>query len=88
VFFSLSAVFVVIYSFAAGGGSTIGKRSTESMIVDVNTGDPIGFPRALLRTLCIALSIIPLGAGLALALSNRQRRTLHDFIANTRVISP
>lgn len=88
VFFGLSAAFLVIYSIAAGRGSTIGKRSTEAMIVDVRTGDPVGFWRALLRTVCIALSVLPFGAGLLLALANTERRTLHDFIAKTRVISP
>lgn len=88
VFYGLSSIFILVFSVYVGRGRTIGKRSTEAMIVDAKTGDTIGFVRGLIRTLSLGLSAFPLGAGFLLAFTNRERRMLHDYIAGTRVISP
>ena len=86
-FWSLAAVWLVSYAWTVERGSSIGHRSTESMVVDARTGDTIGDGRALLRTVVGIVGLVPLGAGLLVALTNRDRRALHDLAAGTRVIA-
>ena len=86
-FWSLAAVWLFAYAWTVSWGSSIGHRSTESMVVDARTGETIGHGRALLRTVVGIVGLIPLGAGLLVAVTNRDRRALHDLAAGTRVIA-
>ena len=88
VFYTLGAVFFVFYSRAIGRGRTVGKRATECKVVDAGTEATIGTRRAALRTLAMAVSAIPFGLGFLWPLWDPQRRTFHDMIAQTRVVSP
>ncbi len=49
-------------------------------------GQHVGAGRALLRTICIPLSLILLGIGALMILIDRRRRALHDLIAGTAVV--
>jgi uncharacterized RDD family membrane protein YckC len=88
VFYTLGAVFVAVYSLAIGRGRTVGKRATECKVVDSGTEQVIGFGRGLLRTIAMAVSLLPFGLGFLWPIWDPQNRTFHDMIARTRVISP
>ncbi|HNY87611.1 MAG TPA: hypothetical protein PKN23_14010, partial [Candidatus Hydrogenedentes bacterium] len=49
-------------------------------------GGPVGWRRALCRSLAEWLSRLPLGLGYAAALMNPERRTLHDVLCDTVVV--
>ena len=88
VFYSLGTLFFLWYSRAIGHGRTVGKRATECKVIDAETEATIGWRRGALRTAAMAVSAIPLGLGFLWPLWDPQRRTFHDMIAKTRVISP
>jgi uncharacterized RDD family membrane protein YckC len=75
----VSGVFVVVVGLLTGLlGFSIGKR-VAGLRVEGRDGRPIGVPRALLRTLLLAL-VVP-----ALLMTD-ERRGLHDIAAGSRVI--
>jgi uncharacterized RDD family membrane protein YckC len=78
-------------TFTAAVGQTIGKMATGLKIVPASAvdGDTNGpnFGFAILRTAAYAASILPIGLGFLPALFARDRRALHDRLADTRVIS-
>jgi len=49
-------------------------------------GRPVGYGRALARTLSGGFDVLTLGLGRLVALVNRERRGLADLIAGTRVV--
>ncbi len=56
------------------------------LVVVTTDGQHVGVGRALLRTICIPLSLILLGIGALMILIDRRRRALHDLIAGTAVV--
>ena len=66
-------------------GQTLGKYLLGVRVVD-DSGEPIGYLRALGRVLATIVAALPLGLGLAAAWLRRDRRGLHDLLAGTRVI--
>ena len=88
VFYILAAVFVLVYARSTARGASIGKRSTEVLVIDVENGATIGYARALVRTLLSIVSFGLFGLGFFFALTNDKRRTFHDVLTRTRVISP
>lgn len=66
-------------------GGTLGKLVFRVRVVS-EEGAPIGFGQAMVRTLAAMISVMCLGLGYALALTDPARRTLHDRIAQTRVV--
>ena len=66
-------------------GQTLGKRLLGARVVD-ESGEPIGYLRALGRCLATIVAALPFGLGLAAAWLRRDRRGLHDLLAGTRVI--
>lgn len=66
-------------------GQTPGKRMTGVRVVPMS-GGRISDRQAVLRALGYWAEWVVLGLGLLLAFTNRDRRTLHDFMAGTRVI--
>lgn len=81
------AVWLVVY-FAypvAVSGRTLGMALVGLEVV-TKDGRHVGARRAVLRTMCIPLSLVVLGVGILTILVNRQRRALHDLIAGTAVV--
>ena len=84
----------VVFAVALGVvGTTPGKAAVGVRAVQVGTGTPIGFGRALLRGLVLGLATIPtFGIGLAMlawtavADPTRRRRGWHDRVARSIVV--
>jgi uncharacterized RDD family membrane protein YckC len=78
-------------TFTAAVGQTIGKMATGLKIVPASAGgieaNGPNFSFAILRTAAYAASILPIGLGFLPALFAKDRRALHDRLADTRVIS-
>lgn len=71
--------------FTAASGQTIGKMAAGIKVV--RTGDGrvrLGF--AVLRTAAYVLSALPVGLGFVAGLVGREKRALHDRLADTRVV--
>lgn len=77
-------------SFTSVVGQTIGKMATGLRVVHVNESGEDGpnpnFGFATLRTAAYGASILPLGLGFLPALIGKDRRALHDRLAETRVV--
>jgi uncharacterized RDD family membrane protein YckC len=77
-------------AFTAVVGQTIGKMATGLRVVHAADDDAgVEAPRlgfAILRTAAYAASILPIGLGFVPALLGRDRRALHDRLAETRVV--
>ena len=83
----LLTVWLLVY-FAyptAVGGRTLGMSLVGLEVVNKD-GRPVNAKHAVVRTLCLPLSLIFLGIGILMILVNRQRRALHDLIAGTAVV--
>ena len=86
---SLAAFLIVfdvgyVVALTAVGGQTIGKMAV-GLRVEGSNGDPVAPLRALIRTAAYAISVVPLGVGFV-GMFLRSGRTLHDFVADTRVV--
>lgn len=77
-------------TFTAVVGQTIGKMATGLRVVHVNEAgqdeDQLNFGFATLRTAAYGASILPAGLGFVPALIGKDRRALHDRLAETRVV--
>ena len=77
-------------SFVAAGGQTIGKMAARIRVVraaargDVDARVPFG--QAVVRAAAYLVSAIPAGLGFVPAFFGRERRALHDRLADTRVV--
>ena len=84
------AAFLIVFdvgyvvALTAVGGQTIGKMAV-GLRVEGSNGDPVAPLRALIRTAAYAISVVPLGVGFV-GMFLRSGRTLHDFVADTRVV--
>jgi uncharacterized RDD family membrane protein YckC len=74
--------FVLLWSW---WGQTIGKMAVHIKVLSRTSGR-VSLWRSALRLLGYAASIAPLFLGIVIALFDRERRTLHDRLANTVVI--
>lgn len=72
--------------FTAAVGQTIGKMATGIKVVDNDSDSQPPFGFAVLRTAAYAASLLPAGLGFLPALLGKDRRALHDRLAETRVI--
>jgi uncharacterized RDD family membrane protein YckC len=77
-------------AFIAAGGQTLGKMAAGLRVVP---GDPLAGPsarvsagHAIVRAAAYLVSAIPLGLGFVPAFVGRERRALHDRLADTRVV--
>ncbi len=86
--YTLAGLWVFAYAWVIATGASPGKRATEILVVDAETGDTITYRRALARTVLAVLGLAFFGIGLLFSLTNRHRRALHDLAVGTRVISP
>lgn len=77
-------------TFTAVVGQTIGKMATGLRVVHVtednHDDDQPNFGFAILRTAAYAASLLPAGLGFVPALLGKDRRALHDRLAETRVV--
>ena len=79
-------LFITYFAFFHGSwGQTIGKMIFGLRVVTID-GQPLTFPRALVRTIVYALSAIPLFLGFFWVAFTRSKRSWHDFAAGTMVI--
>ena len=80
--FLFDAGYVVVLT--ACGGQTIGKMAA-GLRVETGSGKPVTLATSVARTAAYAVSVLPAGLGF-LGVLLKQRRTLHDLIARTRVV--
>jgi uncharacterized RDD family membrane protein YckC len=79
-----------LVAFVAAGGQTIGKMAFDIKVVPAQAADawidrvPLG--AALVRAIGWTISVFAVGLGLLPALFSAERRTLHDRLADTRVV--
>jgi uncharacterized RDD family membrane protein YckC len=77
-------------SFVAAAGQTIGKMAAGIRVVPMPESDPgtgrVPLGNAIVRAAVSFVSLLPAGAGLVPALISADRRTLHDRLAETRVV--
>ncbi len=66
-------------------GQTLGMRAAGIAIVRPD-GSPLSYGRAFVRWLGYLLSSILLGLGFLIALFTKNKRALHDYLADTRVV--
>lgn len=78
-------------AFTAAVGQTIGKMATGLRVVHLREDDTENegpeFSFAVLRTAAYFASFLPAGLGFLPALVGRDRRALHDRLAETRVVT-
>jgi uncharacterized RDD family membrane protein YckC len=75
--------------FTAAGGQTIGKMTTGIRVVPMDEDRyhsrvPLGV--SIVRAAAYLVSALPAGAGFLSALTAADRRTIHDRLADTRVV--
>ena len=78
----------IIYEtiFTCGGRSTLGKKLVGIAVVDVNTGEPLGFFRSCIRAVGYVCSAAILMCGFLLAFVDDHHRALQDFLAGSVVM--
>ena len=69
-------------------GATPGKMAIGALIIDADTGMPITFGQAVLRYLCLILSVLSLGLGIFWIGFDSRKQGWHDKLANTVVVRP
>jgi uncharacterized RDD family membrane protein YckC len=79
----LSAIYFI--GFIGGCGQTPAKMLLAVRVVR-RDGRPAGYGRAFLRWVGYGFGVLTLGLGFSIALLNRDRRALHDWLAGTRVV--
>lgn len=80
---AITGIYFVL--FTGRYGATPGKMVCGLKIVRAN-GNPMGYTLALLRYLATILSGLILYIGYLMILFDKQKRALHDFLCDTRVI--
>jgi uncharacterized RDD family membrane protein YckC len=80
-------VFLPLYHIALWSrwGQTIGMMAVHIKVIS-RTGGRLSLWRSALRLLGYAASVAPLFLGIVIALFDRERRTLHDRLADTVVV--
>ncbi len=79
----LCAVYAIL--FHAGAGQTIGKRLVGLRVID-GYGQALGLGRSTLRLLAFIPSVGLAGLGVLWIGFDRERRALHDRLADTHVV--
>jgi len=77
-------VLPLVYDVLLNGtfGATLGKMAVGAKIIGVD-GSPLGYSRALLRSLAERLTLL---VGFVWILARTDKRGLHDLVAGTRVV--
>ena len=72
--------------FSCSGRSTLGKKLVGIRVEDSQTGEPLSFTRALVRSFGYFISGIILMCGFLLAFIDNRHRALHDYLAGSVVM--
>ena len=74
--------------FTAAGGQTVGKMAGGIRVVpqQAETGPKVPFSTAVVRAASYAISLLPAGLGFLPIVFSQDGRTLHDRLADTRVV--
>jgi uncharacterized RDD family membrane protein YckC len=79
-----------LIAFTVAGGQTIGKMAAGVRVVPIPERDPgnarVTLGSAVLRTVGCLISVLLAGLGYLPALFSKDRRALHDRLADTRVV--
>jgi len=79
-----------VSTFVAASGQTIGKMAAGTRVVpadpSVASREGVTFGQSTLRAAAYVVSALPLGLGFVPAFAGRDRRALHDRLADTRVV--
>lgn len=88
-FYLLPALFLFYFTWTVGGTrrATWGQRCLKIEVVTTRTGGEVGYVRALVRAVLLAVSIGLAGLGCVLYFIT-DGRMLHDLISGTRVVAP
>lgn len=70
----------------AASGQTIGKMALGIRVVPMHSNDRVSLGHSTMRAAGYLVSLVPAGLGLIPALVYADRRTLHDRLADTRVV--
>jgi uncharacterized RDD family membrane protein YckC len=87
----VAVVLLVLWEFVyfaypwAVSGKSIGMAVFGLQVVTAE-GAPITTGQAIIRTLCLPLSLIPVGLGFLGIFFQRERRAWHDLLAGTAVV--
>jgi uncharacterized RDD family membrane protein YckC len=84
IILSVWEFFYFAYPWAVSG-KTLGMAAFGVQVV-TSEGAPISTRQAVLRTLCLPLSILPAGLGFVGIVFGRERRALHDRLVGTAVV--
>jgi uncharacterized RDD family membrane protein YckC len=76
------------YVYLEGGptGQTLGKRALAIRVIDIETGGPIGYGRALIRYVGRIVSAIVIYLGYLWMLWDREKQCWHDKFASDFVV--
>ncbi len=74
-----------LVAFTAAGGQTLGKMVCGIKVVSAD-GKQVTPSAATVRAIAFLISVLPLGVGFFAQFVDRQRRALHDRLADTRVV--
>ena len=77
----------VYFTFFNKIGKTLGKMLIGIEVINKDEENSLTLKQSILRSIGYALDLITLLGGLLLGLFNRKRRTLHDFMGSSVVIS-
>jgi uncharacterized RDD family membrane protein YckC len=82
------AIGVAYYASLEGGatGQTLGKKALGIRVVDLRTGEPIGFSRGVIRYFGRILSAIPIFLGYFWMLWDYEKQTWHDKLSGAVVV--
>lgn len=81
-----TALYGLIYALLLSKfGQTPGKKAYELKVVDSKNGEYVGFFRALVRFVAFLFTAATL-LGLLLPLYRKDKKALHDILANTLVV--
>ena len=79
-----------IATFVAASGQTIGKMAVGTRVIpadpSASTAERVTFGQSIIRAVGYVVSALPLGLGFVPAFVGRERRALHDRLADTRVV--
>ena len=87
LYFLIGLLVSLLYNtiFVGAIGATPGKIVLRLRIVR-GDGRPIGYTRACIRYILRQVSFIAMGFGILIMFADRERRTLHDHVCDSRVI--
>lgn len=84
--FELSIALVTILFWKKWAGATPGKKLLHIHVVDAKTYEEINNKQAIIRYIGYIISTIPLGFGFIMVGFRKDKRALHDMLAETVVI--